>query len=414
MTGITDNGLSSLRRRVRNTLIVGQVLTGLGAGSTISVGAILAGKLSGSEAWSGMAATMSTLGAALAAIPLARLANRFGRRRSLCFGALVAAAGALFIIAASISFSFPTLLIGLGMIGVGSAVGLQSRFAATDLSQDRTRATDLSLVVWATTVGAISGPNLLYPGEVFGSLLGLPSLAGPFVFTFLAKLAASLVYGVGLRPDPLLIARELNSGTPDVDGWSATRVVADQPRLARLAIVAISLSHATMVLVMSITPVHLTSNGASLSVVGFTISLHIAGMYGLAPIFGALADRIGRLKTVMVGQTILFASLLITGFGASSEWVVACGLILLGVGWSASTVAASSLLTESTAMQVRATRQGLADFSMNLAGALGGAAAGISLFLLGFRGLSFAAISLVLVVMARIIFENKGLRVFSQ
>ena len=191
-----------------------------------------------------------------------------------------------------------------------------------------------------------------------------------------------------------------------VVGPTSITVLEDRPRLARLATTTIALNQATMVLVMSMTPVHLSGNGASLTLVGFTISLHVAGMYGLAPLFGALADRLGRLRIMTLGQIILLVSLLVTGLGASRDWLVTLGLILLGIGWSASTVAASTLLTESTSIARRAARQGFSDFLMNLSGALGGAVAGLVLFFVGFRGLSFAAISLVLVVVLRIFLES--------
>tara|TARA_B100000902_G_C27211651_1_gene864720 strand:- start:563 stop:1231 length:669 start_codon:yes stop_codon:yes gene_type:complete len=217
---------------------------------------------------------------------------------------------------------------------------------------------------------------------------------------------AALAYTLGLRPDPLLIAREAELGTSNVVGRTSITVAKDRPRLARLATITIALNQAAMVLVMSMTPVHLTGQGASLTVVGFTISLHVAGMYGLAPLFGALADRLGRLRIMLLGQIILFISLLVTGLGASSDWLVTLGLILLGIGWSSSTVAASSLLTESTSIARKAARQGFSDFLMNFSGALGGAVAGFVLFLVGFRGLSFAAISLVLFVVVRIFLEK--------
>ena len=76
------------------------------------------------------------------------------------------------------------------------------------------------------------------------------------------------------------------------------------------------------------------------------------------------------------------------------------GLVLLGVGWSASTVAASALLTDAVATPARTRVQGRADLVMNLAGALGGAGAGPVLVLLGYAGMSFAASGLVLLVLA--------------
>ncbi len=401
MTATTERDLEVLQQRVRRILITGQVMAGLGMGATLSMGAILASRLSGSEAWSGMAATMSTLGAALAAVPLARLAGRSGRRISLFTGALLAASGAIVTIVSTMVAFFPLLLVGLALIGVGTAVNLQSRFAATDIANDRTRSRDLSLVVWATTVGAVSGPNLITPGEALGSFLGLPELAGPFVFTLAAQTLAAVVYFVGLRPDPLLLAREL-ARDPNGAGAKSLGPSVDNVVVARTAIISIALSHATMVAVMAMTPVHLVHHGASLAIVGFTISLHIAGMYALAPVFGILSDRIGRIPTILVGQVILLASLLFTGFGSENELAVVIGLVLLGLGWSAATVAGSTLLSESTIIEKRAARQGVSDLVMSGSGAAGGALAGVVLAFLGYSGLSFVALALVASVVARI------------
>ncbi len=401
--------VARLQRRTRGTLMAGQVLAGLGMGSTLSIGAILVAEVSGSPALSGLAATMATLGAALAAIPLARLAARVGRARALATGAALAATGAAVCIAAGGLVSTPLLLAGILLIGVGTAVNLQSRFAAADLAAPATRGRDLSLVVWATTVGAVSGPNLIGPGESLGAALGLPELTGPFLFTIAAQGLAAALYLVALRPDPLRVARRLALEQERRDA-AARGADAEQPAAAvddragiRLALIAIALSHATMVSVMAMTPVHLTDHGATLTIVGLTISLHIAGMYALSPVFGVLSDRLGRWGTILLGQGMLVASLLMTGLGAESEgWVVA-GLIALGLGWSASTVAGSALLTDSTAPARRTIVQGRSDLLMSGSGAVGGALAGVVLALAGYSGLSFAALALTAVVVGALL-----------
>ena len=404
---LTAETVAAAQRRTRGVLMAGQVLAGLGMGATLSIGAILAAEISGSPAFSGMAATSVTLGAALAAIPLARLARRSGRAPALATGALTAATGATIAMVAAGLSSFPLLLLGILFIGSGTAVNLQSRFAAVDLASPSTRGRDLSLVVWATTVGAVSGPNLIGPGETLGAYLGLPDLSGPFLFTIIAQSLAAVLYLVGLRPDPLAMAAEwraeqaraarVEEERSGVSAPSAVTAVDDRPGI-RLAMISIALSHATMVAVMAMTPVHLTAHGASLVIVGFTISLHIAGMYALSPVFGILSDRVGRRATVLMGQGMLVASLLMTGFGAENEaWVVA-GLIFLGLGWSASTVAGSALLTESAAPDRRPIVQGRSDLVMSGSGALGGALAGVVLALLGYNGLSFVALVLVATV----------------
>lgn len=396
-----------VQKKVRRVLIIGQIMAGLGLGATLSMGAILAGQLSGSDAWSGLAASVATLGAALAAVPLARLASHYGRRISLTTGALVAAFGAVVTITSVIVALFPLLLLGLMLIGVGTAVNLQSRFAATDLAAPKTRGRDLSLVVWATTIGAVSGPNLLIPGEALGSFLGLPPLSGPFVFSLVAQLLAATVYMVALRPDPLKLAAELALGkrSPSEGGVAD---VPDNRVMAKTAIISVALSHATMVSVMAMTPVHLINHGASLAIVGFTISLHIAGMYGLSPVFGLIADKMGRVFTIVLGQAIMALSLAFTGFGSENEITVVIGLVLLGLGWSASTVAGSTLLSESTSLARRASRQGVSDLFMSGSGAAGGAMAGVVLALAGYSGLSFVALGLVIAVVVRVFVASRA------
>lgn len=389
--------LLRLQRRTVGVLSVAQVLGGLGIGASVSVGALLAADVSGSDAWSGMAATMTTLGAAVLALPLARFARARGRRVSLTTGAALAGASAVVLVVAAAVSSFPLLLAAFMLAGAGGATNLQSRFAATDLASPRHRGRDLSLVVWSTTVGAVLGPNLVGPGEAVGSALGLPTLTGPFVFTLVAQLAAMAVYLVGLRPDPLLVARReqgvVPSGPPRL-GFSTLRV---NPR-ARFAVASIALSHATMVAVMSMTPVHLHGHGATLAIVGFTISLHIAGMYALAPVFGWVADRVGRMPVLLGGQALLLVSLVLVWLASESTLAVTASLVLLGLGWSASTIAGSTLVVDTVPPADRPGVQGVSDLVMNLAGAAGGALAGPMLALVGYDGLGLASMVLVGVV----------------
>ena len=390
-----DNAqLVALQRKTIRTLTFGQVLSGFGLGSTLSIGALLAADLSGTEAWSGAAATFSTLGAAFAAIPLARLAYARGRRVALAFGASIAITGAVLVITAAGIRFFPLLLVALFLMGAGSAVGLQARFAAVDLPDQGKAGRDLSLVVWATTIGAVIGPNLFGPGEVIGNTLGLPTMTGPFVITIAAQLMASLVFFFGLRPDPLKTAQAISekaSGKPKVSLKTAFATLRAYPRAA-YAIASIALGHMVMVSVMSMTPVHMKHDGATLTVVGFVISLHIAGMYAFSPVFGWLADKLGRIQTIVIGQLIYIASLIISATAGHDTNQTTAGLFLLGLGWSATTVAGSALLTSTLPPAQKTNVQGLSDSSMQFSGAFGGAIAGTVLAAIAFAGLNYAAL----------------------
>ena len=391
---LTPERIRGIQRRMVWVLSIGQVLGGIATGVTISLGALLAAHVSGDDALSGLATAGITLGAALIAVPLAATARRAGRRISLTTGMIVALLGILVVVAATASGTFVLLIAGFVLIGAGQAANLQSRFAATDLATNATRARDLSLVVWATTVGSVLGPNLTGPGEAIGRALGMPELTGPYVFSIAAQLAAVALYLGFLRPDPLVIAAQLLRS-----GSTATRAApVDRPAAARYAILAVAGAHGVMVAVMAMTPVHLEHHGASLGIIGFTISLHIAGMYALSPVFGMLADRVGRVATVLLGQGILVVSLVLAAVGQDSTLLVTAALVLLGLGWSASTVAGAALLTEATEPAHRTRRQGRSDLIMNIVGATGAIGAGGVLSAIGYGGLALVALVVVAVV----------------
>ena len=399
---MNNAALSALQRKTIRTLTLGQVLSGFGLGSTLSIGALLSADLSGSEAWSGSAATFSTLGAAFAAIPLARLAYKHGRRVALAFGASIAITGAILVITAAGIRFFPLLLLALFLMGAGSAVGLQARFAAVDLPNQGNAGRDLSLVVWATTVGAVIGPNLFGPGEVIGEFLGLPTMTGPFMITIAAQVLASSVFFFGLRPDPLKTAQSISdksSTRPKVSLKTAFATLREYPKAA-YAVIAIALGHMVMVSVMSMTPVHMKHDGATLSIVGFVISVHIAGMYAFSPVFGWLADKLGRIQTVVIGQLIYISSLVISATAGHSTQQTTIGLFLLGLGWSATTVSGSALLSATLPPAQKTNVQGLSDSSMQFSGAFGGAVAGSVLAALQFSGLNYVALTPVAIVLA--------------
>ncbi|WP_309619831.1 MFS transporter [Salinibacterium sp.] len=386
------NADTAIQSRIVRVLVAGQVLAGLGQGATLAIGAVIANEVAG-EAFSGAAATSSTLGAAIAAIPLARLAQRLGRRPALALGAATAASGSILtVIATGLEF-FPVLIVGFAMLGVGTAVGLQARFAATDVAEPSRRGRDLSLVVWSTTIGAVVGPNLFGPGVAIQDALGLPEHTGSFVIAIAAQVMASLLYLTALRPDPLILARGravLALATPDAG------VVRGRMALV-FAIGSIAISHAVMVSVMSMTPVHLSNHGASLTIIGFTISLHVAGMFGLAPLFGWASDRWGRLPVILGGQALLATAVILIGLASESTLFVTVALVVLGLGWSAATVSGSALVSDLVTGATRLRVQGRTDTIMSLAGAVGAGAAGPVLAQIGYSGLAWVAGGLVVV-----------------
>ena len=407
MTVATDD-VRRLQRRTLSVLVVSQALGGLGTTVGIAVAAVLAERVSGSESLAGLVQTMQVLGAALAAFLLARLAGVRGRRVSLAVGYVVGGLGAALCVAGGALGSFILLLLGAVLLGSNSATNYQSRYAAADLAQPGHRARALSVVLWATTLGAVLGPNLVGPAGALGVSMGLPRLTGPFLVSVAVTLIAAMVISLRLRPDPLLVARKLANVTgPDRRGtsWNRVRAVVTARPAVGAAMLGMSASHAVMVAVMVMTPLHMDHGGATLEIIGLVVSIHVLGMYFFAPVVGVVADRLGRPQTLLMGAVVFWVALALSGsspMGASLR--IGVGLFLLGLGWSICTVTASALLTEATPIEDRTDVQGAADLVMNVAAAAGGALAGVVVGVLGFGALNvFASILVVGVLVAAVV-----------
>jgi len=392
----------TIQNRSVATLSGAQMFGGIAVAGSVPAGALLAVSLTDSEAFAGLVQTAGVLGAAIFALPLARIALTRGRRPALASGYGLGAVGAILVIFGAVSKNVALVLFGSLFVGVASAASLQARYAATDLALPQHRARSLSYVVWAATIGAVLGPNLLNFSGSVGMSLGLPQLSGPYVVSAIALTLAVLILLVSLRPDPFQLATKLRQdqepGTkiahPKLrDGIDHLRT---RPR-AVLGIGAISIGHVVMIMVMVMTPVHMAHVDVTLQLIGLVISVHVAGMYAFSPLVGMAVDRFGRVPMILAGAVILALSCVISGLApADNVLVLGIGLFLLGLGWSFTLIAGSTLVTDSVEANERPSVQGLSDLSMNAAGALGGVAAGLIMWVGGYGWLcAFAILPLI-------------------
>ncbi len=391
---------AGIQRRTIRVLSTGAVLGGVAVAGSVAAGSLIAASVGESEAAAGFAQTAGVLGAAVLALPLARIALSHGRRAALSTGYALGAMGAVLVVVAAVQRSLALVVVGCFFVGVASASGYQARYAATDLATEEHRARALSWVVWAATVGAVLGPNLLELSGNLGAALGLPRLAGPYVVSAVALTLTSLILLVFLRPDPYLtaIAHREERGGIEVrprlrDGIGHLR---GRPR-AVLGITAIALGHVVMVMVMVMTPVHMAHVEVTLQLIGLVISVHIAGMYAFSPIVGWLVDRAGRIPVVSAGVGILAVSCVVAGLAPGDNIpMLGLGLFLLGLGWSCTLIAGSTMVTDEVAAVERPAVQGLSDLTMNAAGAVGGLVAGVVVMVSSYAVL--CAVALVPVV----------------
>ncbi|MDJ0461720.1 MFS transporter [Streptomyces sp. H27-C3] len=391
--------MRTLQRRTTAVLIVSQILGGLGVPIGIALAPVLATEVSGTEALSGLAPTASVAGTALLSIPLAALMTSRGRRPGLVLAYLIGALGAGLVVLAAVIENFPLLLLGMAGFGAASSANLQARFAAADLAPPDRRARAISTVVWATTIGAVLGPNIAAPAGRGFAGTSIPQTAGPFLWAAGIFLITGLVVAVLLRPDPLLTARALAPPeSQSVEGRSLRAGIAAvkaSPH-ARLALITVAATHTVMVSIMVMTPVDLGHHGADLELVGLVISGHIAGMYAFSPVMGWLSDRVGRLAVIGLAVGLLSFAALLAGTAGPSHAQTAAGLFVLGLGWSAGLVSGSALLTDSVPQQARAAVQGLSDLTMNTAAGIGGAAAGLIVSQAGYGWLNAIGACLLL------------------
>jgi MFS family permease len=375
-------------------LFATQIVSGMGVAIGSSVGALLAAELAG-VGLSGVAQSAVIIGAALAAIPATAIVHRHGRRLSLTAAYGVAAVGALLVVLAAARGSLPLLFLGFFLFGGATAANYQARYAAVDLAPSELRGRHLSLIIWATTIGAVAGPHLAAPAGTALSRFGIPTLAAPYFFSAILFVVTGLAVFTLLRPDPALLAGTAGgegSGRARLrDGWRA--VVARAP--AVLGVTAMAVGQMVMSGTMAMTPVHIRGAGhdaaQTLRIVGMVISVHIAGMYAFAPLVGWLTDRLGRRPVIFAGVVLLLAACALAGSAGYDSSRLAAGLFFVGLGWSCTLVAGSTLLSESVPLELRASAQGFSDLIMGLAGATAGALSGVVVSLWGFPMLAAVA-----------------------
>ncbi len=384
--------IHKLQNRTLSVLVGAQLFTGAGISAGIVVGALLAEDIFGSTSAAGVPATVFTIGSALAALTVGMISQRRGRRVGLAAGYIVSALGAAGVVAAAELDSIPLFIASLFFYGAAFSTNLQARYAGADLARPEARATAVSIVLVATTVGAVIAPNLT---ELTGDLMGqvdLPRLAGPFLLSAIVLAIASVLLTALLRPDPLLTARELASNAPPTDD----AVGEGDRRGVRVAVAVMVLTQLVMVAIMTMTPIHMRDHGHSLSDTGMVISLHIAAMFLPSPITGIAVDRYGRRPMIAAaGIVLLAAGLLAAVAPANSMVLLSIALVLLGLGWNFGLIAGTALITDSVPLATRATTQGRADLLIALAGSAGGLSSGLIV-----AGTSYATLGLIGGVMA--------------
>lgn len=400
-----------LYRRTLSIVVLSQIFGGAGLAAGITVGALIAREMLGTDSMAGLPTALFTLGAALSALIVGRLSQRSGRRFGLAGGFLTGALGAVGVITATMMESIWLLFAALFIYGAGSATNLQVRYAGTDLAGPKQRATAVSIALVSTTAGAVAGPNLVGVMGEFASSIGIPPLAGPFILAAAAYLTAGLVLLFLLRPDPLLVANALETSRQAAAADKGENVsVGGTYRRGVIAGAAVMVvTQLIMTGVMTMTPVHMEQHGHALSAVGSVIGVHIALMYLPSLLTGVLVDRLGRnIMAAAAGVTLLAAGAAGAYAPPDSLFGLYAALGLLGLGWNFGLISGTAMIVDATAPSVRAKIQGSADVLIALSGATGGMLSGIIAAQTGFGAMALGGGILSLLLIPVVVWSLRG------
>lgn len=396
---MNETDIKKSSRRIIGTLFADQSLISAGNAAAGAVTTIVAAELSGGATWAGLPGAVMQLAAAIAAYIYGHLWGRIGRRNGIALGLSLGVVGLLGMFVAVQWGSFAILLLGNAGLGFTRSAIQMARFTAADISPPDQRGRAISYVVLGGTVGAIFGPLLSEPANNLGLQLGFAEWSGPFAVGAVLVSIAVAVTLWGLRPEPSLIAREVDALYPEEEATQrSARSLSEilKMRVVWVAISAAAISQTVMVMVMRLTSLHMKDLSHGLGAISAVVSAHMIGMFAFSAFTGQLADRWGRVPVILIGIGILMTSFIFAPMFPTTL-MLAISLYLLGLGWNMCYVAGSALLSDQLNSGERARTQGINDLIIGLSSALGSIMAGFIFAAWGFGALNFIAAGLTMI-----------------
>lgn len=354
----------------RNTILLAltQAFVGMGNQTTPTLAPIIVVQMLGSAALSGLGTSILGVSRLIIAYPVGWLTDRYGRKAGLQLGLALTLVGTLVIGAAMLLGSFPLVVLGLVVFGLGVGAGQQLRLAAADMFVPARRGEGLGYVLTGSLIGAVAAPILIWGGELIAGASGQDRLATVW-FLLPIIIVPSMVLVLLVRPDPKTIAQNLERYYP---GYVAHE--SERPAVAEGGGLGVWLRHfplatafansfaalGTMSMMMAMTALALDHHGYGLSLISVSVSLHVVGMFGFSIPFGRLSDRFGRRNVMLIGNVVIAVGSIFVGTSAD-YLLITIGTFLVGVGWSCVNVASSALITEVVGPTERGRAIGLSD-----------------------------------------------------
>lgn len=362
-------------RRALWLLGTAYALAWLTIGLAVGPGSAVVVDLSGRLDSAGYFIAAYSLGAATGGALFGRAMDRWGRRPLLVAAYGLASVGFSLAGVAISTRSLPLFLAADVVLAAGMGGLHLTRIAAAEMFPQTGRGRAVGRIQLGALAGALAGPLLLPVSEPAGRWLQVDAVA----LTWFASVPVLLVAMMLARraPETQTIARDLGTYHPDVTTSAhRPRATTFQRRPLVTGIASLALAQAAMVMAMGVTGAALRHEGHGPSAVGAALATHFLGMFGLSPLVGRLADRLGRRATILsgfltiaLGGTLIALTPGVVGFSA--------GIFLVGAGWSGAYIGGTVLVTDATPADRHAGVLGLTDMAaavLTISASIGGGA----------------------------------------
>ena len=345
----------------------------------------------------------------IGAVSIGRWMDRVGRRPGLLLSVVLGGIAGIGAAAAIAADSFWLLLLAAVPFGVASGGANLTRGAVADMHEPERRGKAVGLLLAVGTIGAVGSPLLVAALQEVAETSGSwDPMVVPWIIVPLAA-AVAFVTNAAVRPDPrdLAVDADAVAPVPNRSGREVRRIPA-----VRLGIFAAAVGQVAMVGVMTVTPTALHDHGHGSGAISLIISAHITGMFALGPFIGAAMDRFGRRAGLIAGFLVSIAGAVLASTEASAS-AVGAGLLLIGVGWSATYLGSTALISDATEPTERGAALGSMDLVVSAMSAVAGLTGGLVLDVAGYRALGVAiaaAVALAIVPMMRLRREPVAVR----
>lgn len=392
----------AVQRRITTTIFTAQSLFSAAFIASFTLMPIVAARLFGADSVAGVPSTIILLGRAGMAYPTGWIMDKYGRRPGLVLGYLLATLGMVLAAFSIIWGSFLGFCVGAALLGMGRAGSEQTRYTVAEVYRPHRRAKIIGMIVFAGTVGAVLGPQIVPFATGIAENMGIDGQSGPYMLSAVLLALGTLVLFAFLRPDPLHISRLIAAENASEQVAQSQRPLSEifAGNQVRLAVLAMVIGQLVMTVLMVITPLHMNHQNHSVTAISWVITSHTLGMFALSNVTGWLIDRTGRVTMILTGGLVLVSAGLLVP-AVSTVAMLAFALFLLGLGWNFTFIAGSSLLADSLRPVEKGRAQGASEIFVALASGTGSFSTG---FLFDFGGITAVAVLGLVLSLALVLF----------